>query len=222
MFEEKDFIAISDKFLADVGYRPDFIAVVDEDNIHRVLDMVRLAKYLNVEAKINYANASGRQGKPFPLSSIYEKYVEIAKEGLAQWEYNTKQMLNGLNATPTSCPLLSKCDEHIRVLHPDGKYFTCGAFADDLEYEVDFNKEVLQLGRVETPLQADPNLKALKGECFTCPMYQVCNGCSKHVKDLKRSELVEAHCTKMKSVANDIIQLTSEFDGKFSTQDSKS
>ncbi len=219
VFEEKDFIAISDKFLADIGYRPDFLAVIDEDNIHRVVDTVRLAKYLDVEAKVNYANASGRQGKPFPLSLIYEKYIEIAREGLAQWEFNTKQMLNRLNAIPTSCPLLSKCDEHIRVLHPDGKYFTCGAFADDLEYEVDFNSEVLEKGKVQTPLQKDPNLRALKSECFTCPMFQICNGCSKHVKDLKRSGQVESHCVKMKSIANDITQLTSEFDGQFSTRD---
>ena len=208
VFEEKDFIAISDMFTADFGYRPDFIAVVDDENIHRSVDMVRLAKYLGVECKLNYANASGRQGKPMPLSFLYEKYIEIYKEGLHHWEYNTKQMLNRLSAAPTSCPLLSKCDEHIRVLHPDGKYFTCGSFADDLEYEVSFKEEVLDRGDVQTPLQKDRELDALKDECYTCPMFQICNGCKKHIKDLKQSDSIETHCTKMKSIASDIIKYT--------------
>ncbi len=212
VFEEKDFIAISDMFLKDFGYRPDFIAVIDDDNLHRVVDMVRLAKYLNVECKINYANASGRQGKPFPLSMLYQKYIEIHKEGLSQWEYNTKQMLGRLSAAPTSCPLLSKCDEHIRVLHPDGKYFTCGAIADDLEYEVDFDQEVKMKGEVQTPLQNDEFLDSLKEECYSCPMFQICNGCKKHIKDLKRSDMVETHCTKMKSIADDIIKFTETYD----------
>lgn len=211
VFEEKDFIAISDKFLKDFGYRPDFIAVVDEENVHRTLDMVRLAKYLGVEAKINYANASGRQGKPFPLSLMYEQYVKIAREGLAEWEYNTKQIVDRLNSAPTSCPLLTKCDEHIRLLHPDGKYFSCGAFGDDQEYSINFEKEVLEFGKPETPLQNDPSIKSLKSECYECPMFSICNGCHKHIKDLKRSGLVERHCTKMKSIAEDIISLTGAY-----------
>lgn len=208
VFEEKDFIAISDMFFADFGYRPDFIAVVDNDNIHRSIDMVRIAKYLNVECKLNYANASGRQGEPLPLSFLYEKYIEIYKEGLSHWEYNTKQMLNRLSAAPTSCPLLSKCDEHIRVLHPDGKYFSCGSIADDLEYDISFKEEVIDRGPVQTPLQNDRSLDSLKLECYGCPMFQICNGCKKHIKDLKRSDTVEVHCKKMKTIANDIIKYT--------------
>lgn len=211
VFEEKDFIAISDMFLVDFGYRPDFIAVVDEENLHRSVDMVRLAKYLDVECKLNYANASGRQGKPLPLSFLYEKYIEIYREGLANWEYNTKQMLDRLQAAPTSCPLLSKCDEHIRVLHPDGKYFTCGSIADDFEYEVNFREEVLLKGEVQTPLQNDQALASLKDECYTCPMFQICNGCKKHIKDLKRSGTVEVHCSKMKTIASDIIKYTESY-----------
>jgi radical SAM protein with 4Fe4S-binding SPASM domain len=212
VFEEKDFIAISDMFTADFGYRPDFIAVVDDDNLHRAVDMVRLAKYLNVECKLNYANASGRQGEPLPLSFLYEKYIEIYREGLHHWEYNTKQMLDRLQAAPTSCPLLTDCDEHIRVLHPDGKYFTCGSIADDMEYEVDFKEEVLLKGKVQTPLQDDVELHALKEECYSCPMFQICNGCKKHIKDLKRSNKVETHCKKMKTIADDIIKYTESYE----------
>lgn len=205
VFTEKDFIAISDLFLERVGYRPSFIAVVDGDNIHRSLDMVRLAKYLNVECKLNYANASGYQDSPLPLSRIYEQYIQIYREGLHHWEFNTKQMVDKLKGTATTCPLLRNCDEHIRVLHPDNKYFSCGSIADDLEYEIDFAKEMR--GKVETPLQNDPSLRTLKEECYSCEMFQICNGCRKHIKDLKRSDSVEKHCQKMKSIANEIIAL---------------
>lgn len=207
VYTEKDFIAVSDLFLERVGYRPDFIAVVDEDNLHQVVDMVRLAKYLGVEAKVNYAVASGYQSKPLPLSKIYEQYVKIYKEGLWQWEYNTKRMVEKLKGIQTPCPLLRNCDEHIRVLHPDGKYFSCGSIADDLEYEIDFKAEMK--GDLIKPLQSDPNLSSLKDECYSCPMFQICNGCKKHIKDLKRSGMVETHCAKMKSIADDILEIVS-------------
>lgn len=204
IFTEADFIAISDLCLERIGYRPHFISVIDESNIHNAIDNVRLAKHLGVDCKLNYAMASGRQGKPLPLSKIYDLYIKIWREGLATWEWNTRQMANRLAGAPTSCPLHRKCDEGIRTLHPDGKYFSCGAFADDLEYEIDFKKEVIEGGAIQTPLQADLSIDSLKEECYSCPMFQVCNGCRKHVKDLKRSNKVEEHCSKMKSIAKDI------------------
>lgn len=207
IFLEEDFIKISDLFLERVGYRPHFISVIDETNLHTAVDNVRLAKHLDVDCKLNYAMASGRQGKPLPLSKIYEVYIQIWREGLANWEWNTRQMANRLAGTATSCPLHRSCDQGIRVLHPDGKYFSCGAFADDLEYEIDFNKEVLQFGKRETPLQKDISINVLKEECYSCPMFQVCNGCRKHIKDLRRSDMVETHCSKMKSIAQAIIEI---------------
>ena len=207
IFTEEDFVKISDLMLERVGYRPHFISVIDESNLHNAIDNVRLAKHLDVDCKLNYAMASGKQGIPLPLSKIYEVYVQIWREGLANWEWNTRQMANRLAGAPTSCPLNRSCDEGIRVLHPDGKYFSCGAFADDLEYEIDFKTEVLDKGKRQTPLQDDKEINALKPECYACPMFQVCNGCRKHVKDLHRSGLVEEHCAKMKSIANDIIDI---------------
>jgi radical SAM protein with 4Fe4S-binding SPASM domain len=213
IFTEKDFIKISDLMLEKVGYRPHFISVIDESNLSNAIDNVRLAKYLGVDCKLNYANASGRQGKPLPLSKIYEVYIQIWKEGLAQYEWNTRQMANRLKGMPTSCPLHRKCDEGIRVLQPDGKYFSCGAFGDDLEYEVDFKKEVSLKGKLQTPLQNDNNLDSLKMECYSCPMFKICNGCKKHIRDLKKSNMVEKHCSKMKSIAKDIEEINFETDG---------
>jgi len=209
VFTEEIFIKVVDLFYNRVGYKPHFISVVDESNLSSAIDNVRLAKHLGVDCKLNYAMASGRQGMPLPLSKIYEVYVQIWREGLAEWEWNTRQMANRLAGAPTSCPLNRSCDEGIRVLHPDGKYFSCGAFADDLEYEVDFEKEVVLKEKRQTPLQDDTTIDAMKAECYGCPMFQVCNGCRKHVKDLKRKDMVEEHCIKMKSIASDIIEINS-------------
>lgn len=207
IFTEQDFIKISDLMLAKVGYRPHFISVIDETNLDTALANVKLAKKLNVDCKLNYANASGRQGKALPLSKIYEVYIKIWREGLAQYEWNTRQMANRLVGLPTTCPLHRRCDEGIRVLQPDGQYFSCGAFGDDLEYSIDYEQEVINKGKLQKPLQNDPNLDALKSECYSCPMFNICNGCRKHIRDLKKNNQVEIHCVKMKSIANDIEEI---------------
>jgi hypothetical protein len=37
-------------------------------------------------------------------------------------------------------------------------------------------------------------------------MFQICNGCKKTIKDLKDHDMVERHCSKMKTLAVDIIK----------------
>lgn len=205
-FTESDFIAISDLFLEHVGYRPHFISVIDESNISKAVDNVRLARSLDIDCKLNYAMASGHQTAPLPLSKIYEVYISIWREGLADWEWNTRQMANRLTGAATTCPLNRSCDAGIRVLHPDGKYYSCGAFADDDEAEIDYQREVKE-GEFFTPLRYEMEWQFMKEECLGCPMFDICNGCYKHVKDIKRSGMVETHCTKMKSIANDILDI---------------
>ena len=59
------------------------------------------------------------------------------------------------------------------------------------------------------PLQFQPELQSLKQSCFTCPMFQICNGCKKTIKDLKDHNLVEQHCFRMKQLAPKIIESNS-------------
>ncbi len=210
VFTEEDFVKISTLMLEKVGYRPSFIAVIEKNNLHNAIDNVRLAKHLGVDCKLNYVNMSGECAEPLPLSYIYKVYVQIWKEGLADHEYNTRQMANRLVQTnTTTCPLHRKCDEGIRLLHPDGKYYSCGAFGDDREYEIDFEAEIKEK-KFFTPLQDAIELDALKMECYSCPMFQICNGCRKHVKDIKTREMVEEHCQNMKAIADDIIAINQD------------
>ena len=222
-FTEEDFWRCSDAMLEYVGYRPDFIAVITEENEHDAIRNVELAYKMSegqepvgglegmrdektgVECKLNYAMASGDQDAPYVKSKIYEKYVEIHKLGLMPWEFNTKQMAKRLRTQTTTCPQNRTCDSGIRTLQPSGDYYSCGAFGDDREKPINFELEMN--GKFFTPLRKSPELHSLKQSCYSCPMFDICNGCYKTVKDLKQHNLVEDHCKRMKGIAQDIIDI---------------
>jgi radical SAM protein with 4Fe4S-binding SPASM domain len=215
-YTEEDFWKVSDCMLEHIGYRPGFITVITKENEKDAIKNVELAQKMDVECKLNYALSSGppvkfkniimgQQGQPYLLSDIYEIYVEIYKRGLWQWEYNTKQMMVRLKGMQTTCPQNRSCDENIRTLQPAGDYYSCGAFGDDMSHSINFDDEMS--GKKIFILQQDQNLLSLKQSCFTCPMFQICNGCKKTIKDLKDHNLVEKHCFKMKTLAKDIIEI---------------
>lgn len=204
-YTEDLFWSVSDMFIKHVGYRPDFISVVTEENENTAIDNVRLAKRMGVECKLNYAMASGVQSQPYQLSKIYKTYVEIYDLGLWSWEFNTKQMMNRLNGVSTCCPQNRKCDQGIRAMNPMGDYYSCGAMGDDKIYPIDFAKEMK--GPKILPLHHAPELLSMKEECLTCPMFEICNGCKKTIKDQKQHGMVEQHCTLMKQLAPRIIEI---------------
>jgi radical SAM protein with 4Fe4S-binding SPASM domain len=214
-FSEADFWLTSNAMLEHCGYRPDFIAVITEENEHLAIKNVELAKLMGVECKLNYAFSSGppvkfkgivmgQEGRPYLLADIYKIYVDIWQQGLAPWEFNTKQMIKRLGGHSTTCPQNRECDGGIRTLQPSGDYYSCGAFGDDRQYSIDFEKEMK--GEKIFPLRFQPELQSLKQSCFTCPMFQICNGCKKTIKDIKDHNLVETHCYKMKQLAPSIIE----------------
>jgi len=216
VFTEEDFRNVNALFTELIGHSLDFIAVIDEDNRHSVLDTVRLAKELGVEAKINYVMASGpkvnnrgivmgSEDNFFTQADMYEHYIQIYDAGLMEWEYNTKQMARRLKSANTTCPLARNCDEGIRAMQPGGGYFTCGAFGDDGAYPIDFEKEMA--GEFFTPLQEADDIQTMKQSCYVCPMFSICNGCKKTIADTKKMGLVEHHCKKMKTLAPRIIEI---------------
>lgn len=204
VFSESDFWKVSDKMLELVGYRPDFIAVITEENEWSVIKTVELAKKMGVQCKVNYAMASGRQSAPYRLSKMYAHYVEIWKAGLSEWEHNTKQMMKRLRGEYTTCPLTRTCDEGIRTLQPGGDYYSCGSLADDMDKAINFDEEMS--GPLQTPLADDLSLNHLKEECYGCKLFQICNGCKKTIKDLRQHDMVADHCAQMKSIEMDILK----------------
>lgn len=198
-FTEEMFLKIWTKFKEDVGYGLDFISVITEENVDKAIDNVRLAKHLGVECKLNYAMASGEESVPYPVGKMYEIYAQIYKEGLGPWEFNTRQMSVRLKGHGTMCPQNRECDEGIRSLQPDKdgeNYYSCGAFGDDGEYPISFEAEMK--GEKFLPLQTQSENQFLKMECLTCKAYEICNGCYKTIRDLKKTDMVEESCRAMK------------------------
>lgn len=214
-YTEDLFWQVSNLFLEEVGYRPDFISVINNENEDTAIQNVELAKKMNVECKLNYALASGRQGEPFLKGRIYKIYVEILKKGLMPWEYNTKQLVKKGLLKGTTCPLNRECDSTIRALQPDGDYYSCGAFGDDKEYSISFEAE-MQSSTVATPLKNDFELDSMKEECYSCPLFKICNGCKKTIRDIKSRGWVEKHCSEMKKNKEDLVII---LDGKYQSLD---
>lgn len=215
-FTQSEFVEISNLFLERVGYRPDFIAVIDQDNVDSVMQTVKLAWAMEVEAKINYVSASGPEvvnrgvmmgsiNNFYTQADMYEQYLAIHDAGMGEWEYNTKQMARRLKHGNTTCPLSRDCDAGIRALQPGQNYYSCGSFGDDGQYPIDFEAEMN--GAFIQPLQAAIEIDSMKMACYECPMFSICNGCRKTVADTKRFGLTEYHCKKMKSLAPRIIEI---------------
>ena len=209
VFTEEDFLKISDMMLERVGFRPDFISVIDRSNLSQALANVELAKRLGVVCKLNYVNASGRQGQSLLMGDIYRVYLDVYRAGLMDWEYNTKQVINRWNRYHTTCPLNRDCDAGIRAMNPNGEYYSCGAFSDDRLYRIDFDAEMAS-DTIQRPLLAVPELFSMHEGCFGCEMFEQCNGCRKTVHDVKQSGRVEEHCQKMKALIPDFQELAEE------------
>ena len=199
------FLDIIYKFEKEIGYKPDFIAVVTDENFETGIENVRLAKELGVQCKLNYEMKSGRSNKGLAIGKMYNLYLDIYQEGLAEFEFNTEQMIKKLRGEgPILCPQTRSCDEGIRNLQPTSEsgyfYSSCGAFGDDQLYGIDFELEMS--GGLETPLQKSPELQYQKEECLSCINFSICNGCYKTVRDHRESNLVEESCLQMKNFRN--------------------
>lgn len=210
-FTEEIFIDVYRKFSEYVPTKElCFIAVVNKENEHLAIDHVHLAKRLNIQCRLVYQSMSGRAGDVYPISKLYEIILKIYKLGLAEFEQTALAISDKIYGLEGSCPVSRNCDSWMRSLNADGRYFTCGPLNDDLDTrdEIDFEQEVVKGKEFFTPLQKMSELQYLKEECITCKMFQTCNGCRKHTKDLLDKGIVEEHCSIMKSITDDLINMS--------------
>jgi radical SAM protein with 4Fe4S-binding SPASM domain len=153
---------------------------------------------------------SGKSGEVYPISKLYRIMLKIHKLGLTEYEQTALSISDKIYGSAGACPVARDCDSWMRSLNADGRYFTCGPLNDDLDTrsEIDFESEVVKGEKFHTPLQKVAELQFLKEECISCKMFETCNGCRKHTKDLKAKNLVEDHCQTMKSIMDDIIEMS--------------
>lgn len=185
-----------------------FLAVIDESNEHLALDHLYLAKDLGTQCRLVYSSMSGKSKDVYPISKMIDIYIQIWKLGLSQYEESCFTVSEKISNVFVGCNLDRNCDSSMRSLNADGRYFSCGPLNDDLdkENEIDFNKEMT--GDFFKPIQKSEH-RFLKPECFGCKMFEICNGCVKHIKDLKRTNRVEENCIRMKSLEKDFLEMAS-------------
>lgn len=207
---ENIFLDIIFLFEKEIGYKPDFIAVITQENYSSGIDNVKLAQKMGVQCKLNYEVKSGRSSRGLAIGKMYHLYLDIYLAGLMEFEFNTRQMINTITGMGrTICPMARNCDEGIRNLQPisESGYFynSCGAFGDDQVYEIDFEKEMN--GELIKPLQNKIELQYQKEECISCENFSLCNSCYKTVLDHKDSSMVEESCLSMKSFRQRVKEL---------------
>lgn len=211
VFTEEIFIDVVKKFRSLIPNKElCFLAVINDENEHLAIDHVYLAKHLDMQCRLVYASMSGLSTRPYPLSKLYKIFVKIWKLGLAEYEQTALAISDKIYGLEGACPMSRSCDHLMRSLNPDGRYFSCGPLNDDLDKknEIDFNSEVIEGERFYLPLQNREELQFLKPECIGCKMFQVCNGCRKHTKDLKQTNMVEEHCSQMKLIMDELIDMS--------------
>lgn len=207
VFTEQHFREVYRMFKKFVPGRPlVFLAVIDEQNEQFAIDHLYLAKDLGTQCRITYSSMSGRSGDVYPIAKMIDLYIQIWKLGLSEYEESCFTVSEKAKNVFVGCNLDRKCDSTMRSLNPDGRYFSCGPLNDDLdiENEIDFEREMA--GELFQPIQNSEH-KFLKAECFGCKMFEICNGCVKHIKDLKQSNKVEENCIKMKSIEKDFFEM---------------
>jgi radical SAM protein with 4Fe4S-binding SPASM domain len=212
VFTEEIFKEVYYKFKKEIPEKElSFLAVIDDSNEHLALKHVYLAKELKTQCRLVWSNQSGRQNSVYPMAKLYKIMLEIWRLGLAEYEQTAISISDKLNGFEVSCPVSRNCDSWMRSLNADGRYFSCGPMNDDLDKtnEIDFNSEVVKGDKYYLPIQSVDSYQFLKEECLSCKMFQVCNACRKHVKDLKKSNKVEEQCTAMKSIMHELEGMSS-------------
>jgi len=198
-FTEEKFRKVLAMFTENIGYVPMFIAVINKHNEDSVLDTVRLAKSVGTKCKINPAVQSGRSKDFYPLYKMYEHYLNIIDAGLGDYEENCRYIQQVMHSQKTCCPYARTCYKNIRCISPDGKLHSCGCFNDDHQVNEAAGERTYELHEYgEKQIRKDYGY--LKAECFGCSCFTLCNGCYKHIADIKRSGTIGEHCRAMHAI----------------------
>lgn len=194
VFTEYLFRKVIDKFEKYVGYKPMFISVITKNNDIFFNKHAELAKELGVRCKINYAFKSGRQSEFYPLAKYYDKLVKLFNTELECYVKNVGEIKKVLLDKHAECPNNRLCYKNIRSISPDGIITTCGAFGDDY-----YNGRKI-LDDLEHRIYYTT---ALKSSCFSCKLFNICNGCFKTILDYKEvynNNQIEEHCINIKKI----------------------
>ena len=196
VYTEEMFKETIELFKKEIGYAPPFIAVMDENNIDTWRKHIELAKELGTKCRLNNALKIGRQGKYFPRAEMFKVWVQIVKEGLADYETNASERAIG------RCPMntCGVCKSTIRVVQKkNGKLIF-----HDCDDRSNGGCAPIPEDRIHEKPIVRRSGQPLKYECYQCQLFNVCNGCDTNQAQI---EDVDKYCVTMKSLEKDIVNL---------------
>lgn len=190
VFSDSLFKQVQSLFYNKIGYKLDFISVLNKDNLHTSEKLIALAKELGVMCKLNSEVQSGK-GRYFLWADALCLYYNFMKRGLETVEYNTLQVKNTLLHKKTVCPFCRNCQNGIICMGPNKKIHRCPSLNDD-QWNHNYYKDRWS------------NL-IMKTECLNCSLFFLCNGCKKIVQDTLTNKMQDIHCAKVKNVYKDYL-----------------
>lgn len=183
-----------------IGYKPNFIAVVDKDNEKLCKETLEVAKNNGIKCKLNKVVISGKNTQYYPRYRMFEKYIELYKQGLGKYELNFDLFHLYFNNLPTYCPIDHDCYKFIRCINPDKTMTTCSYVAENYstEYKI----------REEKPANSFAcDYRSIKEDCLKCENYKLCNSCRVYIKEVKDNNDEMNYCCNMKKLIPQLKEL---------------
>ena len=200
IFSYQMFIDTLKMFKYIVGYKPNFIAVVDRDNEDLCKVTLETARDNGIKCKLNKVVISGKNKDYYPRYRMFEKYIELYKQGLGKYEMNFSLFHNYFNNMPTYCPIEYNCYKYLRCINPDGKMTTCSYVAENYA-----SKYSIKQGTPANSFAYDYRL--IKNDCLSCRNFKLCNSCRVYIKEVKDNQDEANYCANMKKLIPQLKEL---------------
>lgn len=162
IYTEEKFIKTINLFNEKIGYKPNFIAVISEENENKALDHIYLAKKLGIKCKLNGMMPMGLSEIYYPRYKMMKIWLKIIELGLEEYELNCYERKLGKCNFNT----FLSCDKNIRACYVDKNNNLHKCFCEDLLSE---NIEIEQMDK-----------KLISNKCYSCELCRLCNGCMKN------------------------------------------
>ena len=192
IFSEQMFRNCVNMFEYVIGYRPNFISVIDYENERLCKATLELAKALGIKCKMNKVVISGRNSDYYPRYRMFEKYIELYKEGLGEYEMNYDLLKNYFNHLPTYCPIDRGCYNKLRVINPNGSMSTCSYTAE--EHISDYDLKCNPVNKIAK------KYNTITDKCLSCENCNLCNSCRVYIKEVKDNKDETNYCANMKKI----------------------
>ena len=185
IYTEEKFINVIELFNEKIGYKPNFISVINDDNEDEALNHIYLAKKLGIKCKLNGMMPMGLSTSYYPRYKMMKIWLKIIELGLDEYELNCYERKLG------KCNFNTKlsCDKNIRACYVDTNNNLHKCFCEDLLSE---NIEI----------ECSDN-NVINEKCYICELNRLCNGCMKNKKCALNDN---NYCKEMLELKDEIIK----------------